>query len=414
MSKIWDRTKSFFAIFKDTYREWNEREPFSNSIIIAYYTIFSLPGLLVIIINVAGYFFGAEAVTNQLSTQIGGLVGGDTAKDVQEMIANASKSDGTVISNILSIATLLFGATGVFYQLQQILNKMWEVKPKPKQKILKLVRDRVFSFGLILVIGFLLLVSLVLSAALTAVSDWVSNHVSEGLIIVFKALDLIVSLGVVTLLFASIYKFLPDAKIRWKDVWVGAFMTSVLFVIAKFLLGLYFGNSDPGSTYGAAGSIILIMLWVSYAGLILLFGAEFTKVYADRYGVKVVPSEGAVSTEGQNDNGAIINKKTEAETKAKRESVPDQNDEQRTRPRRHKHYHRRKNHPKKTDNPSVTGKQTQSPELRGNRPKRTSTEPLTPLDRYTTPAPENKEYKKRQDFRPRRKSGDDEPKNIND
>src|SRR5687768_4012160 len=170
MSKLWDRSKDFFKIFKDTYREWNEREPFSNSIIIAYYTIFSLPGLLVIIINVAGYFFGAEAVTKQLSTQIGGLVGGDTAKDIQEMIANASKSDGTIISNILSIAVLLFGATGVFYQLQQILNKMWEVKPKPKQKMLKLVRDRVFSFGLILVIGFLLLVSLVLSAALTAVS----------------------------------------------------------------------------------------------------------------------------------------------------------------------------------------------------------------------------------------------------
>lgn len=321
--KVWSGVRNLGVLLKDTYLEWSEREPFSNSIIIAYYTIFSLPGLLVIIINLAGYFFGAEAVTNQISTQIGGLVGGDTAKDIQEMVATASKSQGTVLSTILSVATLLFGATGVFYQLQQILNKMWEVKPKPKQKFVKLLRDRVFSFGLILVIGFLLLVSLVLSAAVTTVSEWVNEYISETLVVLFSALDIMLSIGVVTLLFASIFKFLPDAKIRWRDVWVGAFLTAILFVIAKFLLGLYFGHSNPGSTYGAAGSIILIMLWVSYAGLILLFGAEFTKVYADTYGVRIQPTEGAVSTAGRNDNGAIVNKKTEAETKAKRQAVPD-------------------------------------------------------------------------------------------
>jgi membrane protein len=321
--KLWDKVKNLGSLLKDTYREWSEREPFSNSIIIAYYTIFSLPGLLVIIVNLAGYFFGHEAVTNQISTQVGGMVGGDTAKSIEDMIANASKSEGSTLATVLSVATLLFGATGVFYQLQQILNKMWEVKPKPKQKFLKLVKDRVFSFGLILVIGFLLLVSLVLSAAVTSISKWVSSNISEALVVLFSAIDIILSIGVVTLLFAAIFKFLPDAKIRWKDVWVGAFLTSILFVIAKFLLGLYFGHSNPGSTYGAAGSIILIMLWVSYAGMILLFGAEFTKVYADTYGHKVQPSEAAVSTEGENDNGAIVNKKTEAETKSKRKSTPD-------------------------------------------------------------------------------------------
>lgn len=330
MKKIWSSIKNFWPLLKDTYRQWNEREPFSNSIIIAYYTIFSLPGLLVIIINLAGYFFGTDAVTNQLSTQIGGLVGGNTAKDIQEMVATASHNKGTILSSILSVATLLFGATGVFYQLQQILNKMWEVKPKPKQKFVKLLKDRVFSFGLILVIGFLLLVSLVITAALTAVSDWVGSNISESLVVLFKLLDIVVSIGVVTLLFGAIYKFLPDAKIRWKDVWIGAVLTAVLFVIAKFALGLYFGKSDPASTYGAAGSIILIMLWVSYAGLILLFGAEFTKTYADRYGKKVVPAEGAVSTHGENDNGAIINKKTEAETKSKRESTPQPQERDRT------------------------------------------------------------------------------------
>jgi membrane protein len=316
--KLWSRIKNLGPLLKETYKEWNEREPFNNSIIIAYYTIFSLPGLLVIIINVAGYFFGTEAVTSQLSTQIGGLVGGDTAKGIEEMIANASKSEGTTLATILSVATLLFGATGVFYQLQQILNKMWEVKPKPKQAILKLIKDRVFSFGLILVIGFILLVSLVLSATVATLSDWVKQNISEGLVFLFSAVDIILSVGIVTLLFAAIYKFLPDAKIRWKDVWVGALLTSVLFVIAKFLLGLYFGNSNPGSTYGAAGSIILIMLWVNYAGLILLFGAEFTKVYADTYGVKVEPAKGAVSTEGEDDNGAIVNKKSSAQAKEDR------------------------------------------------------------------------------------------------
>lgn len=315
MSKVIKVMKQFGGLLKETFSQWNEREPFNNSIIIAYYTIFSLPGLLVIIINIAGYFFGEEAVTKQLTGQIGGIVGGNTAKDVQQIVANATRSDGTVLSTILSIATLLFGATGVFYQLQQILNKMWEVKPKPKQVFLKLVKDRVFSFGLILVVGFLLLVSLVLSAALTAVSDWVRSHVAESLVIIFKVLDIVLSVGVITLLFAAIFKFLPDAKIQWRDVWTGAVLTAVLFVIAKFLLGLYFGHSDPGSTYGAAGSIILIMLWVSYAGLILLFGAEFTQVYARRHGRNIRPTEVAVSTEGQTDNGAIVNKKTEAETK---------------------------------------------------------------------------------------------------
>src|SRR5690606_39734464 len=167
----------------------------------AYYTIFSLPGLLIIIINIAGYFFGTEMVTEKVTGQIQGMIGGDTAKDVQNIVVNASKSEGTVLSSILAVATLLFGATGIFYQTQQILNKMWEVKPQPKQKILKLIKDRVFSFGLILVVGFLLLVSLVLSAALTAVSDWITSHVSDALIIVFKFLDIIFSVGVVTLLF---------------------------------------------------------------------------------------------------------------------------------------------------------------------------------------------------------------------
>jgi membrane protein len=315
--RIGERLKNFWQLLKDTFRQWSEREPFNNSIIIAYYTIFSLPGLLVVIITFAGYFYDKKQVTTQITGQIEATVGGDTASDIQAIVDKASESKDSVVASILGVATLLFGATGIFYQLQQILNKMWEVKPKPKQKILKLIKDRVFSFGLILIVGFLLLVSLVLSAALTAVGDWVSGHISESLQVAFKILDFVVSLAVVTLLFASIYKFLPDAKISWRDVWIGALMTSVLFVVAKFALGLYFGKSDPGSTYGAAGSIVLIMLWVSYAGLILLFGAEFTQVYANRYGRKVQPVSTAVSTHGENENGAIVNKKKEKEIKSR-------------------------------------------------------------------------------------------------
>lgn len=281
--------KSFWSLLTETFRLWKDRDPFNSSVIISYYTIFSLPGLLVIIINLTGAIFGTEAVTHQISGQISGMVGQDTAKDIEGMIGSVSNQDGTVLSTVLSIATLLFGATGVFYQLQQILNKMWNVKPKPKGKILKLVKDRVFSFGLILVVGFLLLVSLVLSASLSALNTWISQALSDSVNILFKALDIILSLGMITLLFAAIYKFLPDARIRWRDVWAGALLTGVFFVVAKFALGVYFGNSNPGSAYGAAGTVILIMLWVSYAGMIILFGAEFTKVYANRYGKHIEP-----------------------------------------------------------------------------------------------------------------------------
>lgn len=297
LSKMKSSVQNFFQLIKETFINWKEREPFNNSNIIAYYTIFSLPGLLVIVINLAGYFFGKEAVTHQITGQIGGIIGGDTAMAIQDIIAKTSQNKGLTISSIIGFAVLLFGATGVFYQVQQILNKIWEVKAKPKQKILKLIRDRVFSFGLILVIAFLLLVSLVLSAGLTALSDWVSVHISEYLMIAFRVMDIVISITVITLLFASIYKFLPDVQITWKDVWGGAFLTSVLFVIAKFALGLYFGSSNPASTYGAAGSIILIMLWVSYAGLILLFGAEFTKVRFAHKGKKMAPVEGAMLVE---------------------------------------------------------------------------------------------------------------------
>lgn len=294
--KYWNLTKTLAGLLKETTVRWWARDPFRNSAVISYYTIFSLPGLLVIIVNLAGYFFGREAVTKKLTAEIQDVIGPEAARDISGILARAWETEGFTAASILGIATLIFGATGVFYQLQQTLDIVWEVKPEPKRKFMKLVLDRLFSFGLILTVGFLLLVSLILSAILSYLGDWVALHFSDALNIVFRILDLGVSLAVVTVLFAAIFKFLPDAEVRWRDVRVGAFMTAILFVLAKYGLGIYFGHSDPASTYGAAGSIVLVMLWVTYSGLILLFGAEFTRIYADRYGVEIRPSEFAVST----------------------------------------------------------------------------------------------------------------------
>jgi membrane protein len=291
---LFDQVRELALIFRDTFNQWLEREPFRSTAVIAFYTIFSLPGL--IIINLAGYFYGEEAVTRRISSEIEGMIGGNTAKDIEAIIANASVHQDFTFTSLVGVGTLIFGATGVFYQLQQTLNLIWEVKPEPQRKIVKMVLDRLFSFGLILAVGFILLVSLILSALLTVLSDWVAFYFSETFNIVFRFLDISLSLAVVTFLFAAIFKFLPDAKVPWRDVWVGALVTALLFVLAKFALGLYFGHSSPASAYGAAGTVILIMLWVSYAGLILLFGAEFTRIYADRRGEQVAPLEFAIST----------------------------------------------------------------------------------------------------------------------
>lgn len=286
LSELW-------ILIKESLSSWWARDPFRSSTVISYYTIFSLPGLGLIIINLAGYFYGTEAMTNQISAQVSEMIDRETAETVERIIANAYADQGFTVSSFISIGVLLFGATGVFYQVQQSLNIMWKVEPQPEQQWLKFLIDRLFSFGMILVIGFLLLVSLVLSSLISGLGNWLTERFFGLVDIVLSITDIVLSLAVITFLFAAIYKFLPDVKIRWKDVWVGAFAAALLFTIAKFLLGLYFGMSNPGSIYGAAGSIILIMLWTTYSALILLYGAEFTRIYAKRYGVKIEASEHA-------------------------------------------------------------------------------------------------------------------------
>lgn len=298
--------KTSGGLLKDTVVQWLGRDPFRNSAVISYYTIFSLPGLLVIVINLAGYFFGRDEVANEITSQVESLIGRETAGYIKTIITSASRQEGTTLSSAISIMTILFGATGVFYQVQYTMNIMWEVQPEPRHRwYLQFILDRIFSFGLILAVGFLLLVSLVLSTSLSVLSNWVSARFSDSLVILFRLLDLSVSFAIITLLFASIFKFLPDAEIRWRDVWVGAVLTSALFVVAKFALGFYFGHSDPASAYGAAGSVVLIMLWVTYSSLILLFGAEFTRVYSNRCGGEVQPSEFAESTTTSQDPSSL-------------------------------------------------------------------------------------------------------------
>lgn len=280
-------------LLKETFSEWQQDKAERLAAALAYYTVFSLAPLLVIVMAIAGSIFGRQAARNQIVTEIQGLVGKQGAQFIQAAIQNANKPHAGTIASIISIVILLLGATWVFGGLQDALNTIWEVQPKPGRGVITTIRSRFLSFAMILVIGFLLLVSLVISTGLTAATSFLGNALA-GFDWIWQLVNFIISFVVVTLLFALIYKVLPDVKITWKDVWVGAAMTSVLFTIGKFLLGLYLGNGSFGSSYGAAGSLVIILAWVYYAAQILFFGAEFTQVYARRYGSRIVADENAI------------------------------------------------------------------------------------------------------------------------
>jgi membrane protein len=287
-------------LLKTAFKNWYDRDPYRESAIIAYNAIFALPGLLVVAMALAGYFFGADAVSGHLHRQITEAMGSGTADQVQAMIMMSMKSRNSLWATIIGIAIIIFGATGVFVEFQKSFNIIWEVKASTaKSGIWTFLKTRLFSFGLILSIAFLLLVSLVVSSLLSALGAWIQQYWSESLLLVFQVLNLIFSLAIITILFAMMFKILPDAKIKWSSVWIGAFFTSLLFVIGKTALGFYFGNADPGSWYGAAGSIVLILLWTSFSSMIVFFGAEFTKVYSDYYYGAIPPNDIAVKEEGR-------------------------------------------------------------------------------------------------------------------
>lgn len=278
------KLKHLPSLFAKAFKAWNDDDPFRLSAVVAYYAVLSLPGLIVILINIVGSIWGADIVQGHLTEEISGVLGADAADTIKTIVAETLDKDKNLISTLIGIASILFGATGVFYQLQISLNMIWKVEESGKFSLKKLLTDRARSFAFILVIGFLLLISFIVSAILAFLNSYIKEIFPNIVLYLAYLLDLVLSLGVVTTLFALMFKYMPDTKIRWKTVWTGAFITAILFTLGKYLLGLYFGTAQPGSTYGAAGSIVLVLLWVSYSCLIFFFGAEFTRVYSIKYG----------------------------------------------------------------------------------------------------------------------------------
>lgn len=287
--------KPIFKLLKEAFSEWQEDKVSLLAAALAYYTVFSITPLLVIAIAIAGFVFGRDAAQGEIVQQINGLVGEQGAQAIEMGLANADKPQFGSIASIISLLILLIGASGVFAQLQEALNTVWNVKTKPNLGIWQFIRKRLLSFGMVLAIGFLLLVSLILSAMLSGIGKLQINLL-PGFTPLWQLLNFVISFGLIVLLFALIYKYLPDVKIRWQDVWVGAIITALLFTIGKFLIGLYLGRGSLGSAYGAAGSLIVFLAWVFYSAQILLFGAEFTQVYTRKYGTKIRPNKHAVLT----------------------------------------------------------------------------------------------------------------------
>ncbi|MGE5224422.1 MAG: YihY/virulence factor BrkB family protein [Omnitrophica WOR_2 bacterium] len=289
------KIKDFISFMKKVFKEWSEDKVSRLAAALSYYTVFSLAPFLVIIIAIIGLILGNQQnVQNQVMVQIQDLVGQSGAQAIQSMIEGARRPSSSIIAAMLGVVFLLLGASGLFGQLQDSLNTIWEVTPKPNQGILGIVKQRFFSFAMVLGIAFLLLVSLIISTVLSALGRFTLG-LFPGFDVIMQVINFIFSFAVVTLLFALMFKYLPDVKISWGDVWFGSIVTALLFTIGKFLIGLYLGRSSYTSTYGAAGSLVILLLWIYYSGQILFLGAEVTKVYANQYGTRIVPEPNAVS-----------------------------------------------------------------------------------------------------------------------
>jgi membrane protein len=266
---------------------WNDNIPHLGAAI-SYYTVFALAPILIVAIGIAGLAFGPDAVRGEIVGQIEGLVGHSGAIAVQSMLEGAANRSSGIVATVIGVVTLIGGATGLFLELQTALNLIWRVKPKEGAGLRGMIRQRAISFGLVIGVGFLLLVSLVVSAALAALDKFFGNRF-PAYVVVGQALNVIVSLAVITLLFAMIYKTLPDVRLAWSDVWAGGIVTAALFTIGKYVIGLYLGNSATASTYGAAGSVIVLLLWINYSSQIVLLGAEFTRAWVASCGVTPEP-----------------------------------------------------------------------------------------------------------------------------
>lgn len=282
---------SLWEILTRTFTEWSTDKASRLAAALSFYTAIAIAPLLVILVTAIGWFFGQDSAQMQLVGQLRGMVGPQGAEVAKTVIESADRPDLAGIAGILSLGTLLWGATNVFVELQDSLNTIWGVEPRPRIKgVMAFVRDRLLSFGMILVIGFLLLISLVISAVISALGGYI-GALWPGMETLWQTVNFILSLAVTIILFALIYKILPDADFSWRDVWLGATVTALLFTVGKWVLGLYLGNQTLSSAYGAAGSLVVFLLWIFYSAQIFFFGAEFTQVYARRAGEGIAPNE---------------------------------------------------------------------------------------------------------------------------
>jgi membrane protein len=289
--------KDAFGVLRSAAKDFGEDNGTSMAAAISYYTVFSLPPLLALVLLIAGVFVDPQTVRDMIQGEFAGMIGQDASTAIGTMIQNSKQpGSGGPVAAILGTVALLFGAAGAFSALQQALNRAWEVAPDPKAGgIRTLITKRIFSFGMVLAVAFLLMVSLAASAALQAFGGMIGSFLPGGADTVFaEILNTVISLVIFSLLFSAMYKVIPDATIAWRDVRVGGIATALLFTIGKFAIGLYLGRSDPGSAFGAAGSLAVILVWIYYSAIILIFGAEFTQAWATRFGQGIRPEPGAV------------------------------------------------------------------------------------------------------------------------
>lgn len=291
------KTNDFVNLVKETIREWQKDQAARLAAALAYYATFSLAPLLVLVLAIAGLVGGRDAAQGLVMAQVQDLVGEEGKEFVQSMIENAATTRTGVTASILGSVTLLVGALGAFNELQNALDRIWDVEPKPitrwSLRVQRFIFKRLLSFSMMLGIGFLLLISLVISAALAALSEYL-GRITTFSEVMLQILNLIISLGLITFLFAMIFKFIPDVEIRWRNVWLGAAITAILFTIGKTVIGIYLGQAEVGSTFGAAGSLAVLMIWIYYSSQILFLGAEFTNVFTKRSGVRPPPDENAL------------------------------------------------------------------------------------------------------------------------
>ena len=286
--------KGIWHVLKSSFSSFSDHKVPKLAASLAYYTVFSLGPLLLVIISLASIFLGREAIEGSIYSQMRGFVGSEAAAQIQEIVKNGAVDGKGGVAATIGIITLLIGATTMFAELQDSINTIWGLKPKPKQGLWLMIKTRLLSFGVIGALGFLLLVSLAVTAIISGLSDRLQAMFPGIGVAVMTIINMALSLGITTLLFAVIFRVLPDARIPWRDVWAGAFATSILFLVGKFAISLYIGKSDIGSSFGTAGSMIVLLVWIYYSSIILYFGAEFTRAYVIEFGDEITPNKYAV------------------------------------------------------------------------------------------------------------------------